>query len=138
MEGKGQNWIVDDDHTLKVAVENDVQVFDVEVIQLDTVLPVEPLLEYRVVWIDVVKDLVCILLLSCSEHHQFVPLLQFFQNILHVWSETNLDLSSSKTKLECRLEAVRDVPLKLCCYKCLIHIEDEGFVFSFVAKRDWF
>ena len=75
MEGKGQNWIVDNDHTLKVAVKNDVQVFDVEVIQLDTVLPIKPLLEYRVVWIDVVEDLVCILLLSSSKDNQFVPLL---------------------------------------------------------------
>lgn len=75
MEGEGQNWIVDNDHTLKVAVKNDVQVFDVEVIQLDTVLPIKPLLEYRVVWIDVVEDLVCILLLSSSKDNQFVPLL---------------------------------------------------------------
>lgn len=138
MEGKGQNWIVDNDYTLKFAVENDVQVFDVEVIQLDTVLPIKPLLEYRVVWIDVVEDLVCILLLSSSEDNQFVPLLQFFQNILHVRSESYLDLSSSKTELECRLEAVRDMPLKLGCYKRLIHIEDEGLVFSFVAERNWF
>ena len=138
MESKGQNWIVDDDHTLEFAVENDVQVFDVEVIQLDAVLPVESLFEYRVVWIDVVEDLVCVLLLSSSEDYQFVPLLQFFQNILHVRSETYLDLSSSKTELECRLEVVRDVPLELSGNERLIHIEDEGLVFSFVTQRDRF
>lgn len=86
VEGERQDRVVNDAHLLTLAVKDDVQVLDEEVVQLDAVLPVQTLLEDRVLRVNVVQDLVSVLLLACCEHNDFVPLAQFFKNILNEWS----------------------------------------------------
>lgn len=121
---------------LSVPVQNNVQILDVEVLQLDAVLPVEPLLKQRVVAIDVVQNLVRILLLSCRENYDFIPLNQFFEDVLHVWAQSHLNFRPLEGELKRRLKAVGYVALKFRRNKRLIHIKDKQSVLSFGAELE--
>ena len=61
-----------------ITVENDVQILDEKVVELDTVLTIEALLEDLVVAIDIVENRVGVFLLTSCENHDFVPLRQPF------------------------------------------------------------
>ena len=88
-----------------VAIEYDVQILDVEVLQLDAVLPVESLFEQRVVPIDVVQNLVGVLLLARCENYDFIPLDQFFEDILNVWAQSHLNFRALEGELKRWFEA---------------------------------
>lgn len=83
---EGEDRVVDNDHLLAVAIEDDVQVFDEEIVKLDAVRSVKALLEDRVLRVDEVQDLVSVVLLTCGENDNLVPLAELFEHILNVWS----------------------------------------------------
>ena len=70
-----------------LAIQNDVKILNVEVLDLDAVLAVQALLEDAVGRVDVVQDMVSILLLASCEDNYLVPLCQLFEHILSVRSE---------------------------------------------------
>ena len=70
-----------------LAIQNDVKILYVEVLDLDAVLAVQALLEDAVGRVDVVQDVVSILLLASCEDNYLVPLCQLLEHILSVWSE---------------------------------------------------
>ena len=70
-----------------LAIQNDVKILNVEVLDLDAVLAVQALLEDAVGRVDVVQDVVSILLLASCEDNYLVPLCQLFEHILSVRSE---------------------------------------------------
>ena len=70
-----------------LAIQNDVKILYVEVLDLDAVLAVQALLEDAVGRVDVVQDVVSILLLASCEDNYLVPLCQLFEHILSVRSE---------------------------------------------------
>ncbi len=113
---------------LSLAIENDVEILDEKVVQLDAVLTVETLFEDGSVWVDVVQNAIGIFLFSCSEHNDFVPLVQFFEHILNIWSEAHRDFCILEGKFKCWLEACRDVALKLGRHQSFIHIKDEQLI----------
>ena len=59
---------------LTLPVKDDVQVLDVEVFELDTVLPIQALLEDCSVGVDVIEDIVSVVLLTCGKNNDFVEL----------------------------------------------------------------
>ena len=123
---------------LSVSIQNNVQILDVEVLQLDAVLPVESLLKQRVVSVDVVKNLVSVLLLTCRENYDFVPLDKFFEDILHIWAQSHLNFRPLEGELKRRFEAIGDVAFKFRGNQCLIHIKDKQSVLSFGAELERF
>ena len=96
-----------------VAIENDVQILDVEVLQLDAVLPVESLFEQSVVPIDVVQNLVGVLLLTRCENYDFIPLNQFFEDILDIWAQSHLNFGALEWELKRWFEATGYVSFEL-------------------------
>ena len=70
-----------------LAIQNDVKILNVEVLDLDAVLAVQALLEDAVGRVDVVQDVVSILLLASCEDNYLVPLCQLLEHILSVRSE---------------------------------------------------
>lgn len=110
---------------LPISIQNDVQVLDVKVLELDAVLTIQSLLEKGVVSVDIVENFICIFLLTCSENYDFVPLNQLLENILHVWAQSNLDLSAFEGELESRFKSIGNVSFELSGDQSLIHIEDK-------------
>ena len=128
-----ENGVVYNQHMLSFAVKNDVQILNIKVLQLDTVLAVQSLLEQSFVGVNVVKNLIGILLLPCRENNDFVPLDQLLQNILHVRAQPHLNFCPLEWELEGRFETRGDMAFKFSGNERLIHIEDEESVLCFHA-----
>ena len=110
---------------LALPIKDDVQVLDVEVFELDTVLPVKALLEDCSVGVDVIEDVISIFLLACGKDDDFIPLGQLFEYVLNVWAQAHLNLGLPEVEGESSLEAGRDKALKFGGNERLIHIEDQ-------------
>ena len=110
---------------LALPVKDDVQVLDVEVFELDTVLPVKALLEDCSVGVDVIEDVVSIFLLACGKDDDLVPLGQLFEYVLNVWAQAHLNLGVPEVERKGSLEAGRDKAFKFGGNERLIHIEDQ-------------
>ena len=96
---------------------------------MNAVLSVKTLLKCRVVSINVVENMVGILLLSRSEHHDLVPLTQLLQNILNVRSQSHRNFSPLEAELKGSFKAIRDMVLEFGCDKSFIHVKNEEPVF---------
>ena len=72
VEGETHDGVVYNNHIFAVTVTDDIEVFNVELVDLDAVLSVEALGEHLSVFIDVVHDVIGILLLACSEHNDLI------------------------------------------------------------------
>ena len=134
VEGKWQDWIVDDAHVGTLAIQNDVKILYVEVLDLDAVLAVQALLEDAVGRVDVVQDVVSILLLASCEDNYLVPLYQLLEHILSVRSEPHWNFCPLKFEFEGRFKTIRNTVLKLGGYKSFVHIKNDQFILVFCTK----
>ena len=135
---KWQNGVVDDAHMFSITVENDVQILDEKVVELDTVLTIEALLEDLVVAIDIVENRVGVFLLTSCENHDFVPLRQPFEHILNVGSQAHWDFYVLEGEFESGLKAIGNVTFELSSNQRLVHVKDQKLVLSFGAQLERF
>lgn len=78
VKGERQNGVVNNDHVGLLAVQNDVQVFDEELVYFHAFCTVHASFEQGLFWVNFVQDGVGVVLHTCGPDHDFVKLRQLF------------------------------------------------------------
>ena len=125
IESETHDGVVYDDHILAISVTYNVKVFDIELIDLNTILSVETLREHFTVLIDIVHNVVGILLLSCRENDDFVGGSQLFQAVDEVRSQSHVNFRAQIVEIESLNELGWDMALELRGNKGLVHIKNK-------------
>jgi hypothetical protein len=83
--------VINNDHIAKVAIGENPQVFNVNSVHIDAVVPEEPLMNQFSSRVEVVKDDISVALMRSSEYEDLEVLVDFLQTLLR--ERTNVDAS---------------------------------------------
>ena len=94
VKAKADRTVVDEHHVLEGVTRENLEWLDVELVPLDAVRAVQAFLEKFPLGIDhMLDDLLCIVLLACSEQHDVVKLRKIVEGAMEVWPRDHLVLT---------------------------------------------